>query len=162
MRLPTTLVLTLLVSLDPSQDGPQVRNITVKQIDDNLRNHQQYPNDVQSSSNFTYKILKSSIYTRTKKPRAILPNVQQRLLLPNTCQLGNETFEIGDQFYPRLPVFGVQNCVLCNCVLRKRKGKPVTVVNCRRLSEDCIDLCPDGSKPVAGQCCESCKTENPH
>lgn len=79
---------------------------------------------------------------------------------PN-CMLGNDSFQIGDKWNPNLPPFGVQVCVLCECVFRQHKACYELKVTCRRLHNDCPglpDLCPDGTKPVskAGRCCKFC------
>lgn len=77
------------------------------------------------------------------------------------CMLGNDSFQIGDKWNPHLHPFGIQFCVLCECVFRQRKSCYELKVTCRRLHSECpgpTDLCPDGTKPVtkAGQCCKSC------
>lgn len=76
------------------------------------------------------------------------------------CKLGNATYAIGDTWSPNLPPFGLQVCVLCECVARLRKSCYEAKVTCRRIANECpvIESCPDGKEPVTapGKCCKSC------
>jgi len=81
------------------------------------------------------------------------------------CVLGNDTYQLGERWNPNLPPFGVQVCVLCECILKQRKSCYEAKVACRRIISECpiIDSCPDGKEPVttAGQCCKSCQLTGP-
>lgn len=89
------------------------------------------------------------------------PQHQQQPQQPY-CTLGDDTYQIGERWNPNLPPFGVQVCVLCECIVRQRKSCYEAKVTCRRITNECpvIDSCPDGEKPVTvtGQCCKSCQS----
>lgn len=81
---------------------------------------------------------------------------------PSMCKLGNDTYSIGESWKPNLPPFGIQVCVLCECVVRLRKSCYEAKVTCRRIANECpvIESCPDGKAPITapGQCCKSCSS----
>lgn len=83
-------------------------------------------------------------------------------LVQPQCQLGNETYQLGERWNPNLPPFGVQVCVLCECIIRQKKSCFEPKVTCRRIINECpiIDSCPDGREPMTfpGQCCKTCPT----
>lgn len=151
-----------LSSSSSTKNREQPEHKTAKTLDDNSRQDSQHPNDVQigGSNNNSNRFAVSPNQPTTKKPQP-LPQPS-----PTTCILGNDVYHIGDRWHPVLPPFGVQVCVLCDCVVRQRRGCYESRVTCRRLNNECpkIDFCSDGkSKPVsvAGQCCRSCNDGQP-
>ena len=132
--------------------------------EDSLRHDQQHPNDVQSSkqSQNGGAVSNNSQSWRTGTSNGTAPTGGQHSL--GTCNLGGETFQIGDQWNPILPPLGVQVCVLCECGFRVKKNCFEAKLDCRRINKDCpaAELCPDGKRPVtvAGQCCKSCQQTN--
>lgn len=86
----------------------------------------------------------------------------QRLADPY-CMLGNDSYQLGEIWNPTLIPFGVQVCVQCECILKKKKSCYEAKVTCRRITDQCpiIDSCPDANeKPIIlpGECCKSCQT----
>lgn len=125
--------------------------------------HHQHPNDVQSAvASNTNNLNQQQSYGRTKAPDSSTQQQQRLAPTGQNCQLGNDTFQVGDVWNPILPPHGVQVCVQCNCIFRVRRACYETKVTCRRVNKDCpvIDTCPDGTAPVtvSGQCCKSCPT----
>lgn len=124
----------------------------------------QHPNDVQSggatsNSNHVHQSHPTSSYNSESSASSSM-SANSRATTPNSCKLGNDTFQVGDVWNPILPPLGVQVCVQCNCIFRIRKSCYETKVTCRRINRDCpvIDVCPDGKPPinVDGRCCKTC------
>lgn len=88
-------------------------------------------------------------------------NIPSATPLPNTCKLGNDTYQVGDRWSPVLPPFGMQVCVQCDCIVVPKKTCFEVKITCKRISNECphIKTCPDGKAPVVveGRCCKSCE-----